>query len=62
MKVFAYIGVRDCGCAVSIMVDRPEYRETVKDFLCEAIDDGLSVNRVSLAEGKELIQVDCTHE
>jgi hypothetical protein len=60
--VFTYIGIRDCGCAVSIIVDRPEYTEQVKDFLCEAIDEGLHVNRVPLAEGKELIQVDCTHE
>lgn len=58
-EVFTYIGVKECGCAVAIAVDKPQYTEQTREFINECLDDGLHIERVLLEQGKNRLQSDC---
>lgn len=59
--VWTYLGVKPCGCAVAIMVDRPEYaKDTAKD-IAKWIRDGWAVERVEIEQGRNRLH-SCIHK
>ena len=54
-----YIGVEPCGCVVAACVDAPEYKDGIKKFMKDCIDDGRTVEHITSDVGPKLIKCEC---
>jgi len=60
-----YLGVKRCGCAVSIVVDNPEHASDVIEIVAEFMRSGLVIERVTRDDGVARLLSGgrhCTHE
>lgn len=57
-----YLGVKDCGCAVGIMVDVARHRDHLIETVTAWMRDGLSIERVTRRVGLDRFKQDCTHQ
>jgi len=56
---FCYVGTLPCGCGVSIVADRPEWRETTAKDVANMITGGLNVTRLDTATAKAVFLFEC---
>lgn len=59
---FAYIGRLACGCVVAAIVDCDSTKNDIGDTIKEWLDDGLTIERVTVAWVQQHGFDDCTHE
>jgi len=45
-EVYAYVGIKSCGCTVAAFVDKPEYKKDIAKEVASWIRDGWRVDRV----------------
>ena len=60
MNTHAYIGRKECGCVVAAVVDDPKYKKDTAQSVAEFLEGGLTIERVTLDETRELLKV-CKH-
>lgn len=51
----AYLGRKVCGCVVAITVDDTDNRKWTADAVAEFIRDGLTVDRVTIEDGRKAL-------
>ncbi len=58
----AYIGRKTCGCVVFAMVDDPEHKKETAKEIAKCIRQGLTIERMTVKEVRELEMFGCKHE
>ncbi len=58
-----YVGKKSCGCIVFLMVDEPnptpEYRKDLAKELASCIRQGLTIEKMTVAEVRKLPTIGC---
>jgi len=57
----AYLGLKDCGCAVAAVVDEKNHQKDVAKSVANFIKDGLRIERVTIEEARETLH-SCDHK